>query len=78
MHRDFFDAALEGGNGGGKVTHARIVSRLPGGRQQNSGVLLRGSYLLEVVSVLQERHIVMARQLIVQWHCLIFPLVWRR
>ena len=78
MHRDFFDAALEGGNGGGKVTHARIVSRLPGGRQQNSDVLLLGSYLLEAVSVLQERRIVMARQLMTLWHCLIFPLARRR
>jgi hypothetical protein len=33
MHRDFFDAALKGGDGGGKVTHARIVSRLAGRRQ---------------------------------------------
>lgn len=33
MHRDFFDAALEGGNGGGKVAHARIVSRSAAGRQ---------------------------------------------
>ena len=33
MHRDFFDAALEGGNGGSKVTHARIVSRLAARRQ---------------------------------------------
>ena len=33
MHRDFFDAALEGGNGGSKVTHARIVSRSAARRQ---------------------------------------------
>ena len=44
MHRDFFDAALEGSNGGSKVTHARIVSRTAGRRQ-----LLR--WRLEVIRI---------------------------
>ena len=35
MHRDLFDAALEGGDGGGKVAHVRIVSPLAGRRQQD-------------------------------------------